>query len=1091
MVSTDSTTGSPGANTGSPGANSGSPGATIERAGRTASAPSPAGVATHCPYCSLQCGMRLTGRRTPEVAAWQEFPVNEGALCRKGWTATGLVGHRERLTTPLLRDRATGEFRQVSWDEALDVVAARLVALREEHGADSVAVFGGGGLTNEKAYQLGKFARVALGTSQIDYNGRWCMSSAATAANRAFGLDRGLPFPLADLEQTDVLVLVGSNLAETMPPAARHLDALRERGGRVVVIDPRRTPTADRADVVVQPVPGTDLALALGVLHLLVANGDVDEEYVAARTSGFDEVRRSVAAWWPERVERVTGVPVAELHELATLLGKAPKVMVLTARGAEQHSQGTDTVLAWINVALALGQCGRERAGYGCLTGQGNGQGGREHGQKADQLPGYRMIDDPAAREHVAGVWGVPPESLPGKGRSAYELLEALGTETGSRAMLVFGSNVVVSAPNATHVTERLAALDLLVVADIVLSETAALADVVLPVTQFAEETGTMTNLEGRVILRQRAITPPAGVRSDLDVLEGLAQRLDSPVPFSTDPEEVFAELGRATRGGKADYSGITYDRIRDGARRLLAVPGGGLDGLDRRAPPRHAADVPRPLRHPRRARPLPRGRAPRRRRAALRRLPGAPDDGSGARAVPVRRPDPPGPRAPRRGAVRGAAPDARRADRCGRRGTGPGQHPPRHDDRRGPRGRHDPAGHRLRAVPLGRREPAHQRRARPVQPDAGVQGVRGPGRGRAGRRWSPMSERLVVVGNGMATTRLVEELLAQGYAGHVTVLGDEPTPSYNRILLSAVLEGSHPRSAIELGGPAARADDRVTLRLGCRVLEIDRERNEVMLVDGERIGYDRLVLATGSIPTLPPIRGLVRMDGRLHPKVHAFRSLADCDRLDAAIAEAAEHRDAAASRRRRRRPARPAGGPRAHPARGRDRGRRGCRAPAVPPGGGGRRRRARPRPAPARHRGVHRHPRGPAHRCRAQKLAQSRHRNIPGHRPGGADRRRTSLDRAGPPGRADGAPGGRRRRPARLRHRRADPRDRGLRGAPRRHHRVRPAGLGAGRPARPPPHGRRRGLRRDPAASPGCAPPGSRSRSSATPRTPRATWSR
>jgi assimilatory nitrate reductase catalytic subunit len=563
VSTTRSTTGSPGSTTGSPGANGGNPGATIERAGPRAAAPSPAGVATHCPYCSLQCGMRLTGRRTPEVAAWQEFPVNEGALCRKGWTATGLVGHRERLATPLLRDRATGEFRQASWDEALDVVAARLVTLRDEHGADSVAVFGGGGLTNEKAYQLGKFARVALGTSQIDYNGRWCMSSAATAANRAFGLDRGLPFPLADLERTDVLVLVGSNLAETMPPAARHLDALRERGGRVVVIDPRRTPTADRADVVVQPVPGTDLALALGVLHLLVANGDVDEEYVAARTSGFDEVRRSVAAWWPERVERVTGVPVAELHELATLLGKAPRVMVLTARGAEQHSQGTDTVLAWINVALALGQCGREHAGYGCLTGQGNGQGGREHGQKADQLPGYRMIDDPAAREHVAGVWGVPPESLPGKGRSAYELLEALGTDTGSRALLVFGSNVVVSAPNATHVTERLAALDLLVVADIVLSETAALADVVLPVTQFAEETGTMTNLEGRVILRQRAITPPAGVRSDLDVLEGLARRLGSPVPFSTDPEEVFAELGRATRGGKADYSGITYDRIR------------------------------------------------------------------------------------------------------------------------------------------------------------------------------------------------------------------------------------------------------------------------------------------------------------------------------------------------------------------------------------------------------------------------------------------------------------------------------------------------------------------------------------------------
>src|SRR3954447_20997901 len=215
-----------------------------------------------------------------EVAPWPEFPVNDGALCRKGWTAAGLRGHRERLTTPLVRDRATGALRAAGWDEVLGLVADRLVALREEHGADSVAVFGGGGLTNEKAYQLGKLARVALGTSQVDYNGRWCMSSAASAGNRAFGVDRGLPFPLADVEQTDVLVLVGSNLAETMPPAARHLDRLRDNGGHAVVLDPRQTPTADRADTFLQPVPGTDLALALGILHLLDAVGAVDEEYV-------------------------------------------------------------------------------------------------------------------------------------------------------------------------------------------------------------------------------------------------------------------------------------------------------------------------------------------------------------------------------------------------------------------------------------------------------------------------------------------------------------------------------------------------------------------------------------------------------------------------------------------------------------------------------------------------------------------------------------------------------------------------------------------------------------------------------------------
>jgi assimilatory nitrate reductase catalytic subunit len=527
--------------------------------------------------------MTLTQRGPAlEVQSWPEFPVNEGALCRKGWTAGELRGHRERLTSPLLRDRTTGELRAASWDEALDLVADRLLELRRESGPDSVAVFGGGGLTNEKAYQLGKLARVALGTSQVDYNGRWCMSSAASAGNRAFGIDRGLPFPLADVEQTDVVVLVGSNLAETMPPAARHLDRLRERGGKVVVIDPRLTSTAERADLFLQPVPGTDLPLALGLLHLLDAAGAIDNDYVAARTTGWDDVRRAVASWWPERVERVSGVPVAELRALAELLAGADRAMVLTARGAEQHAQGTATVLAWIDVALALGLPGAPFSGYGCLTGQGNGQGGREHGQKADQLPGYRMIDDPAARAHVAGVWGVDPESLPGPGRSAYELLDALGTTDGPRALLVFGSNIVVSAPNANHVAGRLADLDLLVVADLVMSETAALADVVLPVTQWAEETGTMTNLEGRVILRERAVEPPGGVRTDLEVIAGLAERVGAPVPFSIDAEEIFAELGLASAGGRADYAGITYDRIRAEHGVFWPCPDAGHPGTPR-----------------------------------------------------------------------------------------------------------------------------------------------------------------------------------------------------------------------------------------------------------------------------------------------------------------------------------------------------------------------------------------------------------------------------------------------------------------------------------------------------------------------------
>jgi assimilatory nitrate reductase catalytic subunit len=518
---------------------------------------------THCPYCSLQCGMRLESSRSElAVAPWPEFPTNAGGLCRKGWTAPALLRHRERLTSPLVRDRTTGELTAVTWDEALDRVAAGLVEMQERHGRDSVGVFGGGALTNEKAYALGKFARVALRTSAIDYNGRWCMSSAATAGQRAFGLDRGLPFPLADIEDASVVVLVGSNLAETAPPAGRHLQALQDKGGMLVVIDPRVTATAARADMHIQPVPGTDLALANGVLHTIVSDGQVNQDYVDARTNGFAQVAALVAGYWPERVERITGVCAPEIVALARVLAQADSVIILTARGAEQHASGTDTVLAWINVALALGQPGRPHAGYGCITGQGNGQGGREHGQKADQLPGYRKIDDPAARAHVAKVWGVEPEDLPGPGRSAYEMLHAMGTDDGVRALLVFGSNIVVSAPNASYIGERLDALDLLVVADFVMSETAARADVVLPVTQWAEETGTMTNLEGRVILRRKAITPPAGVRNDLDVISGLAARLGVTSGFETDPEVVFDELRRASAGGPADYSGIDYGRI-------------------------------------------------------------------------------------------------------------------------------------------------------------------------------------------------------------------------------------------------------------------------------------------------------------------------------------------------------------------------------------------------------------------------------------------------------------------------------------------------------------------------------------------------
>ncbi|WP_426976619.1 molybdopterin oxidoreductase family protein [Pseudarthrobacter sp. O4] len=561
---------------------------------------------THCPYCALQCAMTLKSPAalTPAVqpgsdpvpaadspvleapaeapleVSGRDFPTNRGGLCRKGWTSASLLTHPGRVTEPLLKD-ADGVHRPVSWDKALDLITAAVKDTRARYGADAVGVFGGGGLTNEKAYQLGKFARLALGTSRIDYNGRFCMSSAAAAGMRAFGLDRGLPFPLEDLDAASTILMLGSNVAETMPPFVQHLQGARDAGG-LIVVDPRRSATAaftsDGGGLHLQPLPGTDLALLLGLSHVVIHEGLADSGYIASRTSGYEALVRSVASYWPERVQSLTGVPAGLIRDTARRLADGARQggsYILTGRGVEQHVDGTDTATAAINLALLLGLPGSARSGYGTLTGQGNGQGGREHGQKADQLPGYRKITDPAARAHMARVWGVPEALIPGPGVPAVELLKSLGQPDGVRCLFVHGANVAVSAPDANAVIKGLRSLDFLVVCDFFISETAAEADLILPVTQWAEEEGTLTNLEGRVLRRRRALAPPPGVRTELWIMTRLAEALDAPSMFSEDPETVFEELRLASEGGLADYSGIDYAMLDRGEAAYWPYPSG------------------------------------------------------------------------------------------------------------------------------------------------------------------------------------------------------------------------------------------------------------------------------------------------------------------------------------------------------------------------------------------------------------------------------------------------------------------------------------------------------------------------------------
>ncbi|GGV31436.1 molybdopterin oxidoreductase family protein [Paenarthrobacter nicotinovorans] len=558
----------------------------------------PNGADTHCPYCALQCAMTLTPAApavqgtaaapaaepaTPAVpleVSGRDFPTNRGGLCRKGWTSASLLRHSGRVTEPMLKG-SDGVHQPISWDQALMLIAAAVKDTQQQYGNDAVGVFGGGGLTNEKAYLLGKFARLALRTSRIDYNGRFCMSSAAAAGNRAFGVDRGLPFPVTDLDSASVILMLGSNVAETMPPFVQHLQGARDVGG-LIVVDPRRSATAaftsDGGGLHLQPTPGTDLALLLGISHVVVHEGLVDAEYIAERTSGYSALVRSLNAFWPERVQSITGVPANLIRETARRLAQGARAggsYILSGRGVEQHVDGTDTATAAINLSLLLGLPGSALSGYGTLTGQGNGQGGREHGQKADQLPGYRKITDPAARAHVASVWGVDESLIPGPGLPAVELLKSLGQPDGVRCLFVHGANVVVSAPDTNAVTQGLRSLDFLVVCDFFMSETAAEADLVLPVTQWAEEEGTLTNLEGRVIRRRKALTPPPGVRSELWLMARLAEMLEAPSTFSDDPETVFEELRLASAGGLADYSGIDYAMLDRGEAAYWPYPAG------------------------------------------------------------------------------------------------------------------------------------------------------------------------------------------------------------------------------------------------------------------------------------------------------------------------------------------------------------------------------------------------------------------------------------------------------------------------------------------------------------------------------------
>lgn len=521
-------------------------------------------VKTHCCFCGQQCGIQLKVQKNEVIGfePWEDFPFNRGMLCPKGVKRYLQGSHPDRLHTAITRDPTQpGGFRSLPYDEAIAMAAREIGRIQEQYGHGSIGVLGGASMTTEKTYLLGKFARVCLKTPFIDYNGRLCMVSAGVANKKSFGIDRTTN-PWSDMVGTDVIWVAGSNVAECSPITTNYIWQAREQGAKIIIQDPRITPIARTCDLYLPVRPGRDAALFAGVLHLMIENGWIDRAFVDAHTVGFDAVEEYCRAWTPARTAEVTGVPERSIHRAAELWGTAKTSFLFHARGIEHHSNGVQNALATINLVLASGRIGKPKCGYGTIVGQANGQGGREHGQKCDQLPGWRDISNPEHRKYIAGVWGVEEAELPGPGVDAYELFRKI--DRGEiKGLVAICFNPKISLPDNAFVTRALEKLEFFVAIDFFLNDSARHADLVLPGSLQEEDEGTVTQVEGRVIKINKAVDPPGEARQDWRIIQDLAHALGRPHGFTfAEPREIFEELRVASKGGVADYSGITYEKI-------------------------------------------------------------------------------------------------------------------------------------------------------------------------------------------------------------------------------------------------------------------------------------------------------------------------------------------------------------------------------------------------------------------------------------------------------------------------------------------------------------------------------------------------
>ena len=520
-------------------------------------------VLTTCPYCGCGCGMHLpvvNGRLERPIPV-RTHPLSQGRLCIKGWAAHEHVTSPDRLTRPLVRSEHG--LRAASWEEALSLVASRLGGIRDEHGPNTLAFLCSAKCTNEENYLLQKLARVVFGTNNIDHCARLCHSPTVAGLATAFG-SGAMTNSIPEIEEADCILVTGSNTSENHPLISTRVLRAKRRGSRLIVVDPRRIHLSRFADIYARPRPGTDVAWINGLMHIILAEGWEDREFIAARTEGLEALRAKVADYAPERVEAITGIEQQQLREIARLYANARRGSIIYAMGITQHVTGTDNVLSLANLAMLTGQVGRRGTGVNPLRGQNNVQGACDTGGLPNVFPGYQPVADPEARAKFGKAWlgeGVHPSSvreLPAEpGLTVVEMMSA-AAEGSLKAMYVLAENPMLSDPDINHVRAALRNLEFLVVQDIFLTETAELADVVLPGSSFAERDGTVTSTDRSVQRVRKAIGPPGDAQADWEIIARVARACGADGFEHGSPKAVFAEMANLT----PIYAGISYDRL-------------------------------------------------------------------------------------------------------------------------------------------------------------------------------------------------------------------------------------------------------------------------------------------------------------------------------------------------------------------------------------------------------------------------------------------------------------------------------------------------------------------------------------------------